>query len=158
MFPVRSRTRDRWSCGSGPPGSPPARPPSAGDCCTSAGRQPFPRGRAATLRGGSTRWPTASPASQSATRGSASPTTGPARPSWAPAAGRARAPGVAWEVAGALFVVGAPAYAATEAVAPGPDDTLVVSGAAGGVGTIAVQLARLAEATALGLAAPPHNL
>jgi NADPH:quinone reductase-like Zn-dependent oxidoreductase len=67
-----------------------------------------------------------------------------------------RPPGVPWEVAGALFVVGATAYAATEAVAPGPDDTLVVSGAAGGVGTIAVQLARLAGATVLGLASPPH--
>jgi NADPH:quinone reductase-like Zn-dependent oxidoreductase len=68
-----------------------------------------------------------------------------------------RPPGVPWEVAGALFVVGATAYAATEAVAPGPDDTLVVSGAAGGVGTIAVQLARLAGATVLGLASPAHH-
>jgi NADPH:quinone reductase-like Zn-dependent oxidoreductase len=69
----------------------------------------------------------------------------------------ARPPGVPWEVAGALFVAGATAYAANEAVAPGPDDTLVVSGAAGGVGTIAVQLARLAGATVLGLASPPHH-
>jgi NADPH:quinone reductase-like Zn-dependent oxidoreductase len=68
-----------------------------------------------------------------------------------------RPPGVPWEVAGALFVAGATAYAANEAVAPGPDDTLVVSGAAGGVGTIAVQLAHLAGATVLGLASPPHH-
>jgi NADPH:quinone reductase-like Zn-dependent oxidoreductase len=68
-----------------------------------------------------------------------------------------RPPGVPWEVAGALFVVGATAYATNEAVAPGADDTLVVSGAAGGVGTIAVQLARLAGATVLGLASPPHH-
>jgi NADPH:quinone reductase-like Zn-dependent oxidoreductase len=68
-----------------------------------------------------------------------------------------RPPGVPWEEAGALFVVGATAYAATEAVAPGADDTLVVSGAAGGVGTIAVQLARLAGATVLGLASPSHH-
>jgi NADPH:quinone reductase-like Zn-dependent oxidoreductase len=68
-----------------------------------------------------------------------------------------RPPGVPWEVAGALFVVGATAHAATEAVAPGPDDTLVVSGAAGGVGTLAVQLARLAGATVLGLASPAHH-
>lgn len=68
-----------------------------------------------------------------------------------------RPPGVPWEVAGALFVAGATAYAANAAVAPGPDDTLVVSGAAGGVGTIAVQLARVAGATVLGLASPPHH-
>jgi NADPH:quinone reductase-like Zn-dependent oxidoreductase len=68
-----------------------------------------------------------------------------------------RPPGVPWEVAGALFVVGATAYAAVQAVAPRPDDTVVVSGAAGGVGTIAVQLARLAGATVLGLASPPHH-
>jgi NADPH:quinone reductase-like Zn-dependent oxidoreductase len=68
-----------------------------------------------------------------------------------------RPPGVPWEMAGALFVVGATAHAANEAVAPGADDTLVVSGAAGGVGTIAVQLARLAGATVLGLASPPHH-
>jgi NADPH:quinone reductase-like Zn-dependent oxidoreductase len=68
-----------------------------------------------------------------------------------------RPPGVPWEVAGALFVVGATAYAAVHAVAPGRDDTVVVSGAAGGVGTIAVQLARLAGGTVLGLASPPHH-
>ena len=68
-----------------------------------------------------------------------------------------RPPGVPWEVAGALFVAGATAFAAVEAVAPGPDDTVVVSGAAGGVGTIAVQLARLTGATVLGLASPPHH-
>ena len=68
-----------------------------------------------------------------------------------------RPPGVSWEAAGALFVAGATAYAAVHAVAPGPGDTVVVSGAAGGVGTIAVQLARLAGATVLGLASPPHH-
>jgi NADPH:quinone reductase-like Zn-dependent oxidoreductase len=68
-----------------------------------------------------------------------------------------RPPGVPWEVAGALFVVAATAYAAVQAVAPRPADTVVVSGAAGGVGTIAVQLARLAGATVLGLASPPHH-
>lgn len=68
-----------------------------------------------------------------------------------------RPPGVPWEVAGALFVAGATAYAAVHAVAPGRDDTVVVSGAAGGVGTIGVQLARLAGATVLGLASPPHH-
>jgi NADPH:quinone reductase-like Zn-dependent oxidoreductase len=68
-----------------------------------------------------------------------------------------RPPGVPWEAAGALFVVGATAYAAVRAVAPGKDDTVVISGAAGGVGTIAVQLARLAGARVVGLASPPHH-
>jgi NADPH:quinone reductase-like Zn-dependent oxidoreductase len=68
-----------------------------------------------------------------------------------------RPPGVPWGVAGALFVVGATAHAAVQAVAPGQDDTVVVSAAAGGVGTIAVQLARLTGATVLGLASPPHH-
>jgi NADPH:quinone reductase-like Zn-dependent oxidoreductase len=68
-----------------------------------------------------------------------------------------RPAGVPWEVAGALFVAGATAHAAVHAVAPGDGDTVVVSGAAGGVGTIAGQLARLAGATVLGLASPPHH-
>ncbi len=60
--------------------------------------------------------------------------------------------GVSWEVAGSLFVAGATAYAMVRAVAAGPGDTVVVSGAAGGVGSIAVQLARKAGATVIGLA------
>jgi NADPH:quinone reductase-like Zn-dependent oxidoreductase len=68
-----------------------------------------------------------------------------------------RPAGVPWQVAGALFVAGATAYATVQAVAPRQDDTVVVSGAAGGVGTIAVQLARLMGATVLGLASPPHH-
>jgi NADPH:quinone reductase-like Zn-dependent oxidoreductase len=68
-----------------------------------------------------------------------------------------RPPGVPWEVAGALFVAGTTAYAAVRAVAPRKDDTVAISGAAGGVGTIAAQLARLAGARVLGLASPPHH-
>jgi NADPH:quinone reductase-like Zn-dependent oxidoreductase len=68
-----------------------------------------------------------------------------------------RPPGVPWEVAGALFVVGTTAYAAVRAVAPAKGETLVVSGAAGGVGTIAVQLAADAGATVIGLASEPHH-
>lgn len=68
-----------------------------------------------------------------------------------------RPPGVPWEVAGALFVVGTTAHAAVAAVAPEPGDTVVVSAAAGGVGTIAVQLAGLAGATVIGLASEPHH-
>jgi NADPH:quinone reductase-like Zn-dependent oxidoreductase len=64
----------------------------------------------------------------------------------------ARPAGLPWEVAGALFVAGATAYAAVRAVTLNEGDTVVVSGAAGGVGSIAVQLARLAGATVIGLA------
>jgi NADPH:quinone reductase-like Zn-dependent oxidoreductase len=69
----------------------------------------------------------------------------------------AKPAGVPWEVAGGLFVVGATAYAAVRAVALSPGDTVVVAGAAGGVGSIAVQLARRAGATVIGLASEPHH-
>jgi NADPH:quinone reductase-like Zn-dependent oxidoreductase len=65
--------------------------------------------------------------------------------------------GVPWEVAGALGVAGTTAWAAVEAVALQPGDTVVVSGAAGGVGSIAVQLARHARATVLGLAGDANH-
>jgi NADPH:quinone reductase-like Zn-dependent oxidoreductase len=65
--------------------------------------------------------------------------------------------GVPWPVAGALFVAGATAYAVVRAVAPAKGDVLVVSGAAGGVGSIAVQLARRTGATVVGLASPVHH-
>ncbi|HEX3976291.1 MAG TPA: NADP-dependent oxidoreductase [Solirubrobacteraceae bacterium] len=67
-----------------------------------------------------------------------------------------RPAGVPWEVAGALFVVGATASAAVRAVNLSDGDTVVVSGAAGGVGSLAVQLARRAGATVIGLASE-HN-
>jgi NADPH:quinone reductase-like Zn-dependent oxidoreductase len=59
---------------------------------------------------------------------------------------------VSWEQAGALFVAGTTAYAAVRSVALKTGDTVVVSGAAGGVGSIAVQLARNAGAKVIGLA------
>jgi NADPH:quinone reductase-like Zn-dependent oxidoreductase len=61
-------------------------------------------------------------------------------------------PSVPWPVGGALFVAGATAYATVRAVAAGPGDTVAVSAAAGGVGSIAVQLAKLDGATVIGLA------
>jgi NADPH:quinone reductase-like Zn-dependent oxidoreductase len=69
----------------------------------------------------------------------------------------ARPAAVRWEVAGALAVAGATAYAAVRAVALTEGDTVVVSGAAGGVGSIAVQLARRAGATVIGLAGPANH-
>jgi NADPH:quinone reductase-like Zn-dependent oxidoreductase len=59
---------------------------------------------------------------------------------------------VSWEQAGGLFVVGTTAFAAVRAVDLKPGDTVVVSGAAGGVGSIAVQLAKAAGAKVIGLA------
>jgi NADPH:quinone reductase-like Zn-dependent oxidoreductase len=59
---------------------------------------------------------------------------------------------VPWEVAGSLFVAGVTAYAAVRAVRLVPGDTVAIAGAAGGVGSIAVQLARRAGATVLGIA------
>jgi NADPH:quinone reductase-like Zn-dependent oxidoreductase len=61
-------------------------------------------------------------------------------------------PNVSWEQAGGLFVAGTTAYAAVRAVNAKAGDTVVVSGAAGGVGSIAVQLARNAGAKVIGLA------
>jgi NADPH:quinone reductase-like Zn-dependent oxidoreductase len=69
----------------------------------------------------------------------------------------AKPAGLPWEVAGSLFVAGATAYAAVRAVALTEGDTVVVSGAAGGVGSIAVQLARRAGATVIGLASETHH-
>jgi NADPH:quinone reductase-like Zn-dependent oxidoreductase len=69
----------------------------------------------------------------------------------------AKPPGVPWEVAGALYVAGTTAYAAVRSVALKPGDTVAVAGAAGGVGTIAVQLAKRAGATVLGIAGPAND-
>jgi NADPH:quinone reductase-like Zn-dependent oxidoreductase len=67
-----------------------------------------------------------------------------------------RPAGVPWVIGGALFVAGSTAYAAVRAVTLSDGDTLVVSGAAGGVGSLVVQLARRAGATVIGLASE-HN-
>jgi NADPH:quinone reductase-like Zn-dependent oxidoreductase len=64
---------------------------------------------------------------------------------------------VSWEVAGALFVAGVTAYAMVRAVSLQEDDNVVVAGATGGVGSIAVQLARNAGATVIGLASEGHH-
>ena len=65
--------------------------------------------------------------------------------------------GLAWEVAGSLFVAGMAAYASVQAVAPAPGEVVVVSGAAGGVGSVAVQLAVRAGATVIGLASEGNH-
>ncbi|MFC9436718.1 NADP-dependent oxidoreductase [Nocardia sp. NPDC057030] len=60
--------------------------------------------------------------------------------------------GLDWDVAGALYVAGTTAFAAIRAVEANAGDTVVVSGAAGGVGSIAVQLLRARGAEVIGIA------
>jgi NADPH:quinone reductase-like Zn-dependent oxidoreductase len=69
----------------------------------------------------------------------------------------ARPANVLWGEAGSLYVAGTTAYAAVRAVNLGSGDIVVVSGAAGGVGSIAIQLARRAGATVIGLASDDHH-
>ncbi|MGW3106717.1 NADP-dependent oxidoreductase [Streptomyces sp. NPDC001100] len=63
---------------------------------------------------------------------------------------------LSWEVAGSLYVVGCTAWAAVDAVAPKPGETVAVSAAAGGVGTVTVQLLALHGANVLGIASPAN--
>ncbi len=69
----------------------------------------------------------------------------------------AKPPAVPWEVAGSLKVAGTTAYATVRAVALSSGDTVAVSSAAGGVGSITVQLARLAGAKVIGIAGPDNH-
>ncbi|MCW2553596.1 MAG: Zn-dependent oxidoreductase, NADPH:quinone reductase, partial [Mycobacterium sp.] len=64
---------------------------------------------------------------------------------------------VPWEVAGGLYTAGTAAYAAVRSVNLGAGDVVAVSGAAGGVGAIAVQLAMRSGATVLGIAGPTND-
>ncbi|ORV10738.1 NADP-dependent oxidoreductase [Mycobacterium celatum] len=61
-------------------------------------------------------------------------------------------PQLSWEVAGSLYVVGCTAYAAVQAVAPQPGENVAVSAAAGGVGSLVVQLLVQRRARVLGIA------
>jgi NADPH:quinone reductase-like Zn-dependent oxidoreductase len=64
---------------------------------------------------------------------------------------------VSWEVAGALFVAGATAYAEVNAIVAKPGDTVVVSAAAGGVSVIAIQLLTRNGVKVIGLASKKHH-
>ena len=68
-----------------------------------------------------------------------------------------RPSGLPWEVAGAIPVAGFTAWAMVRAVDLKPGDTVVVAGAAGGVGSVAVQLAKRKGATVIGLAGPSNH-
>lgn len=64
---------------------------------------------------------------------------------------------LSWEAAGSLYVVGVTAFAAVRAVDISAGDTVVVSAAAGGVGTITVQLLKVGGANVVGLASADHH-
>jgi NADPH:quinone reductase-like Zn-dependent oxidoreductase len=68
-----------------------------------------------------------------------------------------RPPHVPWEQAGALFTSGSTAYATVRAVSLKKGDTVVVSSAAGGVGSIVIQLAVATGARVIGLAAAENH-
>jgi NADPH:quinone reductase-like Zn-dependent oxidoreductase len=66
-------------------------------------------------------------------------------------------PELSWEVAGALNVAGSTAWAAVAAVKAQPGETVGVSAAAGGVGSIVVQLLRLRGSTVVGIASAANQ-
>ena len=68
-----------------------------------------------------------------------------------------RPPRMEWEVAGALYLVGLTAYRLVQSLRLGEDDVVLVSAAAGGVGHLECQLARLAGARVIGIAGEENH-
>jgi len=64
---------------------------------------------------------------------------------------------LSWDVAGSMYVAPLAALASVRAVAPTAGETVVVSAAAGGVGVVAVQLAKQTGATVIGLAGTDNH-
>jgi NADPH:quinone reductase-like Zn-dependent oxidoreductase len=64
---------------------------------------------------------------------------------------------VPWEVAGSLAIAGSTAYASVRAVSLKKGDTVAVSAAAGGVGSLAVQLATRTGAEVIGIASTANH-
>jgi NADPH:quinone reductase-like Zn-dependent oxidoreductase len=64
---------------------------------------------------------------------------------------------VSWEAAGGLYVAGTTAWGTVHAVQPAEGETVVISAAAGGVGSLAVQLARRTGAAVIGLASESNH-
>jgi NADPH:quinone reductase-like Zn-dependent oxidoreductase len=62
-----------------------------------------------------------------------------------------------WDVAGGLYVVASTATAVVAAVAPQRGETILLSGAAGGVGSLAAQLVVRTGATVIGIAGKSHH-
>ncbi|MDG4825550.1 NADP-dependent oxidoreductase [Asanoa sp. WMMD1127] len=69
----------------------------------------------------------------------------------------AKPAGMPWEVAGGFSAGAQTAHIALAGLAPAPGETLLVHGAAGAVGTVAVQLARAAGATVIATARPENH-
>jgi NADPH:quinone reductase-like Zn-dependent oxidoreductase len=69
----------------------------------------------------------------------------------------AKPPSLSWEVAGSMFIAPMAALAGVRSVDPRPGETVAVSGAAGGVGSVAVQLAHRTGATVIGIASPSNH-
>ncbi|MGV9271620.1 NADP-dependent oxidoreductase [Kitasatospora sp. NPDC003701] len=65
--------------------------------------------------------------------------------------------GMPWEQAGSLSASGQTAHVALTQLGVGPGDTVLVHGASGGVGTVAVQLARAWGATVIGTASERNH-
>ena len=64
---------------------------------------------------------------------------------------------VTWEQAGGLFVAGTTAYAGIHALDLKPGEVVVISGAAGGVGSLAVQIAKNMGADVFGFAGEANH-
>ncbi|GAB7183028.1 NADP-dependent oxidoreductase [Kitasatospora sp. Ki12] len=69
----------------------------------------------------------------------------------------AKPAGMPWEQAGSLSASGQTAHTALDLLGVGPGDTVLVHGASGGVGTVAVQLARALGATVVGTASERNH-
>ncbi|MEE1785860.1 NADP-dependent oxidoreductase [Streptomyces sp. SP17BM10] len=69
----------------------------------------------------------------------------------------AKPAGMPWEQAGSLSASGQTAHMALELLKVGRGDTVLVHGASGGVGTVAVQLARALGATVIGTASERNH-
>lgn len=65
--------------------------------------------------------------------------------------------GLGLETAGSLFIVGRTAVAGLRAIAPAKGETVVVSGASGGVGIVAAQIARDLGVRVIGLASERNH-
>jgi NADPH2:quinone reductase len=65
--------------------------------------------------------------------------------------------GMPWTDAGSMYVIGVTAFAAVRAVDVKAGDTVVVSAAAGGVGSFVVQLLRIKEANVIGIASDANH-
>ncbi len=65
--------------------------------------------------------------------------------------------GLTWETAGSISIVGTTAWAMVASVNVSAEDTVLISGASGGVGSLACQLAVAAGATVIGVASERNH-